>query len=49
MPPAGLGCALNDNDMEGVMRGDQSMQLIDEVCLENEKSWQHMQAPQEAK
>jgi hypothetical protein len=24
-------------------------ELIDEVCLENEKSWQHMQAPQPAK
>ena len=24
-------------------------ELIDEVCLENEKSWQHMQVPQSAK
>jgi hypothetical protein len=24
-------------------------ELIDEICLENEKSWQHMQAPQPAK
>ncbi|MFM2125117.1 MAG: hypothetical protein RL328_1568, partial [Acidobacteriota bacterium] len=24
-------------------------EMIDEVCLENEKSWQHMQAPETAK
>jgi len=24
-------------------------ELIDEICLENEKSWKHMQAPQPAK
>jgi hypothetical protein len=24
-------------------------ELIDEFCLENEKSWQHMQTPQPAK
>ena len=24
-------------------------ELIDEICLENEKSWQHMQIPESAR